>query len=246
MHIRPPVCATGLAILAAVFALPGQTLNNDTLHGFCGTSATASTCMDTGVITPTTSLASFGFTRSPDTNNGLDTPSIWLVFLIPNEQAAQTISVSQTTASASTMTLSSVGDWTSGSLQGFLLATLGLQQANGGGPTNPLNALLGQTNTYDPAATGYDVYQANFGSVNFATADPHYTTGYTAPVGTVVLAYIVDGANTFSGMITDGTASSSALLLTSSVPEPATFVMLGSVLLLVAGIARKRCAAALR
>jgi hypothetical protein len=242
MSIRRTLCATSLAMFTVVFALSGQTLNNDTLHGFCGTSAATSTCTDNGVITPTTSLASFGFTRSPDSNSGINTPNIWLVFLIPNELAAQTISVNQTTATASTKTLTSVGNWTSDTLENFL----GITQAPGGGPNNPLNALLGQTNVYDLAANGYDVYQANFGSVLFGSPDPHYTTSYTAPVGTVVLAYVVDGAGTFVNQITDSTANSAALLLTpGTVPEPTTIVMLGSVVLLVGGIARKKRAAAL-
>ena len=233
------ICVAGLG----ASSLLAQTITNNTLHGFCGTSASTSTCTSNGVITPTSSLAGgFGFIRSPNSNNNLSGPNIWLTFLIPNTVGPLSFSVTQTTATVSTQSMSLAGTWSSGSLASFL----GLTQT--GGPNNPINALLPQTQTLVPGATGYEVYQANFGAVNFATADPTYTTSLSVPLGTVVLAYIKDTTGGNAGTMSDSTANSSALLVSGPggppppppVPEPVSALMLGTVVALTGIIFRKK------
>jgi hypothetical protein len=77
------------AVIAGLFALAVAQPTRATVHGFCGASATTSTCTDDGTITPTTQnpLLEFGFTRSPDSNSGLTTPTFELVALVPDTAA---------------------------------------------------------------------------------------------------------------------------------------------------------------
>ena len=80
--------ALGLLIVPAAHA----ELVEQTLHGFCGTSAATSTCSSNGTITPTNQnpLSPFGFTRSPDSNQNLTTPTFTLIELIPDNAPGAT------------------------------------------------------------------------------------------------------------------------------------------------------------
>src|SRR6266478_2012279 len=119
-----PITAVGLLAAPAAHAL----VIEQTLHGFCGTSAATSTCSSNGTITPTNQnpLSPFGFTRSPDTNNNLVTPTFDLVFLVPNNAAGATTQTLIDTATHTgiagplTESLFSTTAWTSGNLISYL------------------------------------------------------------------------------------------------------------------------------
>jgi PEP-CTERM motif len=235
--------------LAAALAAGAMGLSSPawaTLHGFCGASAATSTCTDNGTITPTSQnpLLEFGFTRSPDSNSGLTSPTFELVALVPDTAAgagSQTLTYTGTGTGVTTATtLSLVGDFTSGTLDAFL----GLTKVSGGGPANPISGFeAGETNQGLPS-TGFDVYDANFGSVAFGSPDPTFAPsgGFNGALiqGTEIYA-LIEGPAT--GQRQDATALSSTIIVaTTSVPEPATWAMmaLGFAGLGYAGFRRSR------
>src|SRR5215471_11196150 len=74
--------AGAIALLTlGISAAPSQaraTTIDDPLHGFCGSSASSSSCTDNGTITSFSSLTSFGFYASPDALTGTD----WLIAIL--------------------------------------------------------------------------------------------------------------------------------------------------------------------
>src|SRR5215831_20168716 len=126
-----------IAVLTLGFSVAASsaraTTIDDPLHGFCGTSASTSTCADDNTITPFSSLSSFGFYASPDALTGTD----WLIaILVPSDistlglnfsldETAGAGNTGQTGVAAKPVT----GTWTSGDLADFLNAAYGISAA---------------------------------------------------------------------------------------------------------------------
>ena len=235
------VFATVVLLVGTANAVTSPSRSN-TLH-LCGNGANTTICTPDvdfggGVVVGTTTdpLPTFNVVRSPNTNQNLVSPQIVVVALVPNLTGNESLSftvngtgVANTSVAAS---LFSSSAWTSG----FFASYIG--QTRYGGPQNPLNAWLGASQVFAPGATGYYVYTANMGAVNFSTADPSFSfSGLDAfPAGTIFMAYILDTQNGNFG-IYDATAPSSALLVTT--PEPASVGLLGLGLLFL-GVVRRR------
>jgi hypothetical protein len=217
-----PILAGAAALGAMTLMAPNARAQVDTmtLHGFCGASAATSTCTDNGTITPTNQnpLLQFGFTRSPDSNSGLTTPTFELVALVPDTAPGATTQTIEylghgTGVTASTTLTRVAGDFTTGTLDAFL----GLTDA--GGPANPLSGFqAGLTNQGLPS-TGFIVYEANFGSVTFGAPDPTFTPNPPfngALIAGTELYGLVEGSAPNTRQ--DATALSSTIIV---VPAPA-------------------------
>jgi hypothetical protein len=213
----------------------GGTSTTDPLHAFCiGTTCSSQSFSGGSVLTTTNNPQSFGFYKTPGGGGSSD---FLLEVLVPNNEIANpgTIFGTNTANSSASGILQGSGAWSSGSLASFLNIS-----AN---PSNPISALLGATLSVDPGATGYDVYQYDFGRVSFGTSsggsvppDPAFTAG-SVPTGTVFLGF----AHGDDGYV--ATANSEALAELGSptaVPEPTSFALFGSALLGLVLLQRQR------
>jgi hypothetical protein len=204
-----------LAALPAAVALTA-TPAFATLHGFC---ATANPCTDNGTNTPTNvNPPIFGFSAGGHSATG-DT---LIDILIPNNLAQPgsfTISGSLLGANTFTAALFSPTSWTTGNLATYL----GISAS----PTNPIGAYLPTTQTFQPSATGFWVYQADIGTVTLpsnsgASDSSLLMLNQSLGLGSYATAFIHDGR------IWDATANSGAILEDGppGVPEPATWAMM--------------------
>lgn len=230
----------------------------DSLHGFC-VPATP-TCSDNGAVTPVpTNLPTFGFGAANGPLLGTDE----LAFLIPNNRDSSpsfTFSVkmvnggpTNTTTATGTATLFSTTPWSSSlpKAQQQLDGYLGLS-AN---PTNPIGAYVpgppcngGVNPPCDPGVASYFVYTVSFANTNilsqanesngpiFSLSGLPSSLGGVLPLGSFILDFSTDANGD-----TTGTPNSAALEISGTpTPEPGTLLMLGTGLLGIAALVRRR------
>ncbi len=215
-RVKTLVLAAASAALAfaatPAFAKP---VNPPTLHGFC---ATANPCADNGTNTPTdVNPPVFGFSAGGHDATG----TVLIDILVPDnlsQPGSFTISGALVGANTFTASLVSGTAWTTGQLDAYL----GISAS----PTNPIGAFLPTTQTFQPTADGFWVYQANIGTVTLPSnsgANDNFllTLDQSLGLGSYVVAYINQSGNY------GATANSGAILETgNSLPEPATWAMM--------------------
>lgn len=218
------VAATLAAVSTPAFATkPIVNVNPPTLHGFC---SLGNVCTDNGTNTPTTvNPPQFAFAASGQSASG----TLWIDILVPNNVALNTLPAAFSISGALTGTASlfSSTAWTSG----FLATYLG-QAAS---PANGIGAYLPATQTFQPTATGFYVFEANLGSTTLlgtsGVGQPGQDSylmqlGQSLAQGSYIVGFLDQGPGS------DGaTANSGAILVTNpppppSVPEPTTWAMM--------------------
>jgi hypothetical protein len=211
--------AFAFAVAAAAFAVSTPTLaapvNPPTLHGFC---AVANPCTDNGTNTPTgVNPPEFAFAASGQPATG----DFWVDILVPNSAAAPG-AFTITGALSGTATLFSTTAWTAGQLDTYL----GISAS----PTNTIGAYLPTTQSYDPTATGFWVFQADLGNTTLLGTSGVGQAGqdaYLMQLGQSLVpgSYIVGFLQ--QGTAYGATANSGAILETAPhVPEPGTWAMM--------------------
>ena len=214
----------------------------DTVHGYCVSPASA--CSDNGTITPThDNPPYFAFSYDGNTKNAHG--DFLLIGLVPdnhNSGFSLTLDGTKTTNSTAAGVEVSSTEWNSGVhfLSSYLTSPVFPHNSH------PIDAYLPSTQGVDSGAHGYFVYLFDFGAFNYKTSAgaPEFAVGSGAvPQGTVFLAALVDSGH---DVIVD-TPNSASILETgtaaSSVPEPGTLAMMGTGVLGLAGILRRKLSA---
>jgi hypothetical protein len=258
--IAGAIALLAFGISAASPSRAYATTIDDPLHGFCGSSASASTCADNGTITPFSSLGSFGFYASPDALTGTN----WLVaILVPNSisnPGGFTFSLNETAGagnSAQTNVGASLvsGMYSSGDLADFLSSfeSLGLS-AQTATPANPFSGFTVENNA---SVTGFKVYVADLGAAElFKSAD---STSPPAPLltlnggplapGMEITSFLVNAkpgtnqpnvATAPSGVLLANTDCCTVVITDVAVPEPASILLFGTGIGFVATRIRRR------
>lgn len=230
------VAATIVASVAFI-TLPASAGN---IHTLC--ISPTPDCLDNGSITPVTdNTPNFQFQEK----GGSDSGQFFLEVLIPNnvlnaDSLSITVNGVNTGMAAVTPGVFSTTAWTSDKLDTYL----GIAAQ----PNNPIGAYLPLTQAYQPSATGYFVYQYDFGAVNFGSNDPTFSTSFTLPIGTVINGFLKT-TTCKKDVCTDtwlATPNSQSLIITDPnhpppvLPEPATLSLLGAGLLGVRFLRRKQ------
>jgi hypothetical protein len=234
------VLLPSLVLLALVLASGGAVLADtldDPLHGQCNGTG-GNTCTDIGV-TPLGNSTTFGFTISP----GPQTGNLFIDILLPSNYAPTTFTVDGITAT-------SLGTWSSGTLASFLNINAS--------PDNPFMNYIGLTQSLDPGAMNYAVYQVSLGLTTIlgnsgagtAAGDFTLPTGLSSDLGAFIVAFCQNpgapSTNCTSGNDNYiATANSGALLVNGNTPvlptpEPSSLTVLAAGLLALAALAGRR------
>ena len=210
------MCKLALLAIAALAtaATPAFAVNPPTLHGFC---ATANPCTDNGTNTPTgVNPPIFGFSAGGSSATG----DVLIDILIPDNLAQPgtfTLSGSLLGSNTFAAALFSGTAWKTGQLDSYL----GISAS----PTNPIGAFLPVTQSFQPTADGFWVYQGDIGTVtlpsNSGASDSFLLTlNQSLGLGSYAVAFIKQGDSY------GATANSGAILEDGGVPEPATWAMM--------------------
>lgn len=228
LSFASPIGAIAGGLALALFSVPAAA----TLHGYC---APSTQCVDNGTNSPTTTNppSMFGFTTSP----GPSTGNLWVDLLIPNNEDTNPSKLSFMLGGTltGTATLFNMSAWSTGKLDSYL----GIS-AN---PANPIGGFLPATVKLDPGATGFYVYQVNLGSTTLQgpgkpNKAPLESLNTSLPLASYILGFFNEGSPKWQA-----TAPSGAIFVTgkpSSVPEPASLLLLATGLLGLGVSRRKR------
>ncbi len=213
---------SGAAVVLAGLALAGAARAGviDPLHGTCNGTSPSGSCIDNGINTELGNSTTFGFTISP----GPQTGDLTVVALVPNNSSFDPGSLTETLPGSSTYNFASVvGTWNSGTLADFL----GISAS----PNNPIGAYLPSTQYLDSAATAFNVFTANVGTLTISAtgsggSDPTFDMISGMPLGSYFVAFCA--GSTAGGDCTSGgnsmtevaTMNSGALLVDGNTPVP--------------------------
>ena len=167
-------------LICAATAVCSSVAGADTLNGFC------SDCV--GNSPAAGPLSDFGFWNAGRDNSG----TYFIDILTPDNgvSSAPPGPYTITGGASGTAALFSSTAWTSGTLDGYL----GIRAS----PSNPLSAWLHATQSLDPKAMGYWVFQANLGLIALGTSSgtgPLLNLNSTLPQGSVVVAFLENGTS---------------------------------------------------
>jgi hypothetical protein len=168
-----------MCLVCAATAVCSSVAGADALHGFC------SDCGGNSPVGATAAgpLIDFGFWNAGTDNSG----TYFIDILTPDNgvSSAPPGTYTITGGASGTAALFSSTAWTSGKLDSYL----GIRAS----PSNPLSAWLHATQSLDPKAMGYWVFQANLGLNALGTSSgtgPLLNLNSTLPQGSVIAAFL--------------------------------------------------------